>query len=234
MKLLLFHLLKIIVLADVFISACAIDNYAQNYSTDKEIMYHSNEIAALNDIFLDFIGIEYYYEPWPIEYAPPRPPGLGSTREDSLRYERNVALASEFYKTAKRKKNRNNLIVSVDDTLIAFTPIPTLLAQLINYIPDTSYFHLINSTNTIPSVPWNIASLSNTGRYIIKNEPFFSEKSDNQLICSFQFSRIYFDNTFTKGYLLVNVKNNALAGKWILFLFKHKNKWVIQKRIFLN
>lgn len=225
-----------ILLAGVFICAvcaCSMDRSAKGNFTDKENMYRTNEIAALNDIFLDFIGTEYYYEPWPLEYAPPMPPGNDATKEDSLRYERDMALASEFYKTARRKKNRNHLIVSVDDSLIAFAPDSALRKQLLSCIPDTSYIHLINSTSGIPARSWNIALLTNTGRYIINDEKSVPQETDTQLIGSIQFSGICFDSTFTKGCLLANLKENTLAGKWVLFLFKNKNKWVIQKRFFL-
>lgn len=223
-------------LAGVFICAvcaCSIDRSAKGNFTDKEKYYHTNEIAALNDIFLDFIGTEYYYEPWPIEYTPPMPPGKDATREDSLRYERDVALASEFYKTAKRKKNRNHLIVSVDDTLITFAPDSTLRVQLLSCIPDTSYINLINPTIVINARTWDIASLANTGRYIIKDKASISQEPDTQFIGSIQFSGICFDSNFTKGCLFANLKENAIPGNWILFLLKNKNKWTIQKRFLL-
>jgi hypothetical protein len=232
MKKPLIFLINIIVLAGVFVCACSMKRSPNSNLEDKD-MYHTTEIAALNDIFLDFIGTEYYYEPWPIEYAPPMPPGPNATREDSLRYDRDLALANEFYKTAKRKKNRNNLIVSVKDSLAAFAPDSALKEQLVNISPDPSFIHLINSTCAIPSRLFDIASLTNTGRYIIKDKASVQQESDNQFIGSIQFSGICFDGTFTKGCLFASLKENSFAGNWILFISKNKDKWDILKRFSL-
>jgi hypothetical protein len=232
MKKPLIFLINIIVLAGVFVCAYSMKRSPNSNLEDKD-MYHTTEIAALNDIFLDFIGTEYYYEPWPIEYAPPMPPGPNATREDSLRYERDMALANEFYKTAKRKRNKNQLIVSIDDSLVAFAPDSALRKQLLNLSPDTSYIHLINSTSGIPSRSWDVASLTNTGRYIIKDKASIQQEPDYQFIGNIQFSGVCFDSDFKKGCLLVLLKENALAGNWVLFIIKNKDKWAIQKRFSL-
>jgi hypothetical protein len=235
MKHLTSRIIKIL-LTGVFICAicaCSMDKSAKSNFTDKENSCHSVEIAALNDIFLDFIGTEYYYEPLPIEYTPPMPPGKDATREDSLRYERDLAIATEYYKTVKRKENKNQLIISVNDTLFAFAPDSALRVQLLSCIPDTSYINLINPVNAIGARTWDVTSLTNTGRYIVKDKTSVLQEKDTQFIGSIQFSGICFDSNYTKGCLFASINGNNLPGKWVLFLLKNKDKWAIQKRYLL-
>ncbi|HRZ48519.1 MAG TPA: hypothetical protein P5338_03900, partial [Bacteroidales bacterium] len=69
---------SLIIIVIAFLSSCI------STTTEKE----NEELNILNQKFIELIGTEWYYEPLPI---PPMPIWEESTREDSLRFEKESA-----------------------------------------------------------------------------------------------------------------------------------------------
>ncbi|WP_295236557.1 hypothetical protein [Sediminibacterium sp.] len=81
----------------------------------------------------------------------------------------------------------------------------------------------------------NLDSLTNIGRFKIVRNYDFSQKVNQGVLGSIQFSRIAFNQQFTKGYLVITTKDKVKSSveRWV-FVELVKGRWRIRKSIIMS
>jgi len=81
----------------------------------------------------------------------------------------------------------------------------------------------------------NLDSLTNIGRFKIVRDYDFSKKVNQGILGSIQFSRIAFNQQFTKGYLVITTKDKVKSSveRWV-FVELVKGQWRIRKSIIMS
>lgn len=81
----------------------------------------------------------------------------------------------------------------------------------------------------------NLDSLTNIGRFKIVRNYDFSQKVNKGILGSIQFSRIAFNQQFTKGYLFITTKDKVKSSKerWV-FVELVQGRWRIRKSIIMS
>lgn len=81
----------------------------------------------------------------------------------------------------------------------------------------------------------NLDSLTNIGRFKIVRNYDFSQKVNQGILGSIQFSRIAFNQQFTKGYLVIITKDKVKSSveRW-LFVELVQGRWRIRKSIIMS
>lgn len=81
----------------------------------------------------------------------------------------------------------------------------------------------------------NLDSLTNIGRFKVIRNYDFSKKVNQGVLGSIQFSRIAFDQQFTKGYLVITTKDKVKSSaERLVFVELVNGKWRIRKSIILS
>ncbi len=94
-------------------------------------------------------------------------------------------------------------------------------------------YNSIETDSTIHEL--NLDSLTNIGRFKIVRNYDFSKKVNQGVLGSIQFSRIAFNQQFTKGYLVITTKDKVKSSveRWV-FLELINDKWRIRKSIIMS
>ena len=81
----------------------------------------------------------------------------------------------------------------------------------------------------------NLDSLTNIGRFKIVRNYDFSQKVNKGILGSIQFSRIAFNQQFTKGYLFITTKDKVKSSieRWV-FVELVQGRWRIRKSIIMS
>lgn len=81
----------------------------------------------------------------------------------------------------------------------------------------------------------NLDSLTNIGRFKIVRNYDFSKKVNQGVLGSIQFSRIAFNQQFTKGYLVITTKDKIKSSveRWV-FVELVQGRWRIRKSIIMS
>ena len=81
----------------------------------------------------------------------------------------------------------------------------------------------------------NLDNLTNIGRFKILRNYDFSKKVNQGILGSIQFSRIAFNQKFTKGYLVITTKDKLKSSveRWV-FVELINDKWRIRKSIIMS
>ena len=81
----------------------------------------------------------------------------------------------------------------------------------------------------------NLDSLTNIGRFKIVRNYDFSKKVNQGVLGSVQFSRIAFNQQFTKGYLVITTKDKVKSSvERLVFVELINGKWRIRKSIIIS
>lgn len=81
----------------------------------------------------------------------------------------------------------------------------------------------------------NLDSLTNIGRFKIVRDYDFSKKVNQGILGSIQFSRIAFNQQFTKGYLVITTKDKVKSSvERLVFVELINGKWRIRKSIIMS
>ena len=94
-------------------------------------------------------------------------------------------------------------------------------------------YNLIKIDSAIQKL--NLDSLTNIGRFKIVRNYDFSQKVNQGVLGSIQFSRIAFNQQFTKGYLVITTKDKVKSSveRWV-FVELVKGRWRIRKSIIMS
>lgn len=127
-------------------------------------------------------------------------------------------------------KNETNLI-AVSKKL---EPIKNLDFRYTMSSKDSDQSIISNKTNsTIHEL--NLDSLTNIGRFKIVRNYDFSQKVNQGILGSIQFSRIAFNQQFTKGYLVITTKDKVKSSvERLVFVELINGKWRIRKSIIIS
>ncbi|OYZ02006.1 MAG: hypothetical protein B7Y37_05270 [Sphingobacteriia bacterium 28-36-52] len=81
----------------------------------------------------------------------------------------------------------------------------------------------------------NLDSLTNIGRFKLVKHYDFSQKVNQGVLGSIQFSRIAFNQQFTKGYLVITTKDKLKSSleRWV-FVELVEGRWRIRKSIIMS
>ena len=182
----------------------------QKYEVGFNIKNHYLESKVINDIFLQSIDTPYY--PY----------------DDFLLHD---------IQTLKLK-NESNLIAVSDKLkpIFNFDFRYTLTSKDFNQ-PGTTHkkdeYSFLESDTAIHIL--NLDSLTNIGRFKVIRNYDFSKKVNQGVLGSIQFSRIAFDQQFTKGYLVITTKDKVKSSaERLVFVELVNGKWRIRKSIILS
>lgn len=196
-------------------------------TTEKE----SEELNILNQKFIELVGTEGYYEPLPV---PPMPLWEESTREDSLRYEKESA---EFEnRLNNRKLDTSVLKIYLYDSLTSYESNDFLDGMLspknfeANFPVDTTWIKLIRKLNRIESPKeFDINQITETGNYTLVTESEFKDTTDNKRrIGIMTMSRVAFSSDKKRAVFYYTFTCGGLCG-WgsLVFIEKEGKEWKI-------
>lgn len=172
--------------------------------------YFSLETKVINDIFLQSIDTPYY--PY----------------DDFLMHD---------LKTLQLKNETNLIAVSnnlepIKNLDFSFTLSSNGFDQS-DMSDKKDIYNFIETDSTIHEL--NLDSLTNIGRFKIVRNYDFSKKVNQGVLGSIQFSRIAFNQQFTKGYLVITTKDKVKSSveRWV-FVELINDKWRIRKSIIMS
>ncbi|THD67408.1 hypothetical protein E7Z59_07030 [Robertkochia marina] len=205
-----------------------------------------SEIEILNDVFLDLIGTQYYYEELPI---PPLPLEYAENKQDSLRYKIQKEQFDEAYDNPKLDSSK--LVIGILPSFInpkqAFeywNPKQESFPR-IHYSPelhskefDQLLTKMVDSTDFNPG-KIELNALKNKGRYIIKDlailasqDPEYWKSPDYRYIGSIRFSDFKINKNNDKAIFYYSMPCGRLCGSGeLIFCVKSNGKWKIADTI---
>jgi hypothetical protein len=196
-------------------------------TTEKE----NEELNILNQKFIELIGTEWYFEPLPI---PPMPIWEESTREDSLRFEKESAEIKVLLNN--RKLDTTVLKIYLFDTLTTYESNDRIERILnlenfeANFPVDTSWIKLIKKLNQIESPKrLDISKITQTGNYTLVTKSEFNDTTDNKRrIGSMTMSRVAFSTDNRRAVFYYTFSCGRLCG-WgsIVFVERKGEEWII-------
>jgi len=227
-----------LIIGGLFLISC---NSHKKYSKREEI-------KVLNDVFIELMGTENYYKPFP---NPPYPYSLKlcENKEDSMKY---TQWESEFNFLIKEPQvDSLDLVIAFSDTLISpfnyeRENILNRIEYLQSYIPDS-----LDGTAILPLMSFLIdsakyklrdnvlAKVLNTGRYELREinqlrreYPRYKNMVGFRFIGDLKLSRIVFNGDRTCA---VFYQEHICGGECgtgdIIWVKKHEGKWKIECRI---
>ena len=212
---------SLIIIVSAFLTSCI------STTTNKE----NEELDILNQKFIELVGTEWYYEPLPI---PPMPLIEESTREDSLRFEKESAEFEALLNN--RKLDTSVLKIFLYDTLTTYKSndrierILTLENFEANFPVDTTWIKLIRKLNLIEdSKGFDINRITETGNYTLVTKSEFNDTADNKRrIGTMTMSRVAFSQNNKRAVFYYTFTCGRLCG-WgsIVFLERKGQEWEI-------
>ena len=196
-------------------------------TTEKE----SEELNILNQKFIELVGTEDYYEPLPV---PPMPLWEESTREDSLRYEKESAEFENLL--TNRKLDTSVLKIYLYDSLTTYESNDFLDGMLspknfeANFPVDTTWIKLIRKLNRIESPKRiDLSQITQTGKYTLVTRPEFNDTTDNKRrIGAMTMSRVAFSADNNRGVFYYDFVCGSLCGGGsLVFIEKEGKEWKI-------
>lgn len=192
---------------------------------------NNEELNVLNQMFLELVGTEGYYEPLPV---PPMPLSEESTKQDSLQYEKENAEFGSLLKN--RKLDTSVLKIYLYDSLTVYKSNNFLEGILsfknfeANFPVDTSWVKLIRKLNQIDRpLRIDLNRISNTGKYTLVTKSEFQDTTDNKRrVGSMTMSRIAFSQDNKKGVFYYSFVCGSLCG-WgnLVFIVREGSEWKI-------
>ncbi|WP_339903114.1 hypothetical protein [uncultured Cyclobacterium sp.] len=191
----------------------------------------NEELNILNQKFIELIGIEGSYEPLPV---PPMPLWEESTREDSLRYEKESA---EFENLLNNRKLGTSVLkIYLYDSLTTYKSNDFLDGILspnnfeANFPVDTTWIKLIRKLNGIEDPKgFDINQITETGNYTIVTKAEFNDTTDNKRrIGMMTMSRVAFSPAKQRGVFYYTFTCGSLCG-WgsLVFIERKGAEWKI-------
>lgn len=202
------------------------------------------ETELLNDIFIELVGTEYYYEELPL---PPMPLEYAQNKQDTLDYKIKKETFNEAYD--KPKLDSRELILEIDpyylnpkrefrdwDINSEWFPRMTYPDTLHSKDFDLLLTELVDTTIFIKG-KIDLSSLSKTGRYIIKDFEGFEQYkkthsgSTYKSIATIRFSDFKINAGEDKAVFYLYFLCGPLCGSGeIIFCSKESEKWKIVYR----
>lgn len=206
---------------------------------------HDNDMELLNDIFLELVGTEYYYEELP---APPMPLEYAENKQDSINYQIQKRIFDEAYDNPKLDTAK--LVLGVAGYHVK--PIPESINwstqetfQPRMYYPDSLHskdydkllLDLADST-VFDKGEIDLAKLTQTGKYIIKdldqlekqNKEYW-KSTEYRYIASLRFSDFRMNEDRNKAVFYYDFLCGPLCGAGeIIVCSKVNGKWKILYR----
>jgi hypothetical protein len=204
-----------------------------------------SEITLLNDIFLELIGTEYYYEKLPI---PPMPLEYAENKQDSINY---LIQKEKFDEAlANPKLDKAELVLGINSNFNNprrefrnWNTQESLFPR--EYYPDSLHskdFDLL-LTKLVDSTSFEkgkleLNKLTQTGKYIIKdlgqlekqNKEYW-KSTEYRYIASIRFSDFKLNKNNNKAIFYFDFLCGKLCGSGeIIFCIKENNKWKIVER----
>jgi hypothetical protein len=203
------------------------------------------EMELLNDIFLELVGTEYYYEKLPI---PPMPLEYAENNQDSVNYYIQKEIFDEAYDNPKLDKaelvlgiepNHINPKMEFKGWHIQESSFPRM------YYPDSLHSkdfdqlltQLVDST-LFKKGKLELSKLTQTGNYIIKdlgqlekqNKEYW-ENTEYRYMGSISFSDFKINQKKDKAIFYFDLICGSLCGSGeIIFCIKENGKWKIADR----
>lgn len=191
----------------------------------------NEELNILNQKFVELVGTDGYYEPLPV---PPMPLWEESTREDSLRYEKESAEFENLLNN--RKLDTSVLKIYLYDSLTTYKSNDFLDGVLspnnfeANFPVDTTWIKLIRKLNQIEDPKgFDINQITETGNYTIVTKSEFNDTTDNKRrIGTMTTSRVAFSEDNKRGVFYYDFVCGSLCG-WgsLVFIEKEGKEWKI-------
>lgn len=213
--------------------------FGQNFDSKKELKVY-------NEIFIEMVGKEYYYEEAPEE---PIPLEDCKTHNDSINYYIWKKKFNEWL--VNPKIDTSHLIIAFNPTLIFPSKniiesikdkimFPKLLVpdsiDFTNYIPLLKT--LIDSSKCRP-IQVNINDINNTGKFELRDlekfrvdNPRYTKIKGFRLIGDLTLSRVCFNEEFDKGVFYMDFVCSGDCGSGLIVLINRKGEnWVIEWKI---
>ena len=205
----------------------------------------NSEMELLNDIFLELVGTEYYYEKLPI---PPMPLEYAENNQDSINYEIEKVKFDEAFDNPQLEKA--DLVLGIEpyhlnpkmefrDWETEKSSFPRMyyrdslhskdFDKLLSQLVDSTIFH---------KGKLELTKLTKTGRYIIKdlgqlekqNKEYW-KNTDYRYIASIRFSDFRINREKDKALFYFSFLCGDLCGSGeIIFCIKEDGKWKIVDR----
>ena len=204
-----------------------------------------SEIKLLNDIFIELIGTEYYYEKLPI---PPMPIEYAENKQDSINYQTQKKKFDEAFENPKLDKAKLVLGISSDfnNPRRKFRDWNTQESSFPRkYYPDSLHSkdfdqlltQLVDST-AFEKGKLELIKLTQTGKYIIKDlgqlekqKKEYWKSIEYRYIASIRFSDFKFSKNNNKAIFYFDFFCGNLCGSGeIIFCIKENDKWKIVNR----
>lgn len=211
----------------------------------KDNVNSDSELNILNDIFLELVGTEYYYERLPIS---PMPLEYAENKQDSINYQIQKEKYDKAFANPKLDKSELVLGISSDfknpkrefrdwNTQESSFPREYYPAPLHSKDFDQLLAELVDSTS-FQRGKLELIKLKQTGKYIIKdlgqlenqNKEYWKSK-EYRYIASIRFSDFKINKNNDKAIFYFDFLCGNLCGSGeIIFCIKENEKWKIVER----
>ena len=202
-------------------------------------------MELLNDIFLELVGTQYYYEELPI---PPMPLEFAENKQDSLNYQIEKEKSDEAFDNPKLEKA--DLVIGIEpyhlnpkkefkdwDTDDSSFPRMYYKDSLHSNDFDTLLSQLIDST-IFKKGKLELSKLNKIGRYVIKDlgqlekeKKEYWKSSEYRYVGSIRFSDFKINQNNDRAIFYFDFFCGGLCGSGeIIFCIKEDGKWKIMDR----